>query len=144
MERQLMVGVKVLLRNKQGKYLLARRNPKKYPEVGPKWDIIGGRIDVGSSLMENLKREVMEEVGLELTDTPALLAAQDILRVPDRHVVRLTYYASIEGKPVADNEENTEARWFSLSELRSMPKQELDSYLMEILHQGILPKVVTT
>jgi len=38
---ELQVGVKVLLKNKEGKFLLIRRSPKKYPEVGPKWDIVG-------------------------------------------------------------------------------------------------------
>ena len=85
----LQVGVKVLLKNPQGKYLLLRRNPKKYPEVGPKWDIVGGRINPGSGLMENLKREVFEETKLNLTSLPKLAAAQDILKVPGRHVVRL-------------------------------------------------------
>ncbi len=55
--------MKILLKNKEGKYLLVRRNPKKYPEVGAKWDIVGGRIEPGSSLIENLKREIKEEVG---------------------------------------------------------------------------------
>jgi ADP-ribose pyrophosphatase YjhB (NUDIX family) len=87
----LQVGVKVLLKNKAGKYLLVRRNPKKYPEVGPKWDIVGGRINPGSPLFDNLKREVREETRLDLTTRPRLAAAQDILRVPGRHVVRLTF-----------------------------------------------------
>ncbi len=62
---ELQVGVKALLKNKNGKYLLLRRNPKKYPDVGPKWDIVGGRINPGSLLLENLKREIKEEVGLD-------------------------------------------------------------------------------
>ncbi len=57
----LQVGVKALLKNSAGKYLLLRRNPEKYPEVGATWDIVGGRIDPGTPLFENLKREVYEE-----------------------------------------------------------------------------------
>ncbi len=62
----LQVGVKILLKSKEGKYLLVKRSAEKYPEVGAKWDIVGGRIDPGSSLIDNLKREVMEETGLEI------------------------------------------------------------------------------
>src|SRR3989344_8931904 len=87
----LQVGVKILLKNKDGKYLLLRRSLKKYPEIQGRWDIVGGRINPGSTLLENLKREVKEETGLTLTGTPRLLAAQDILRNNGRHVVRLTY-----------------------------------------------------
>jgi len=51
---ELQVGVKALLRNKEGKYLLIRRSSEKYPEVGAKWDIVGGRINPGETLLENL------------------------------------------------------------------------------------------
>lgn len=144
----LQVGVKILLKNSEGKYLLARRNPKKYPEVGPKWDIIGGRINPGSALIENLKREIKEEVGLDYQGLPKLVAAQDIL-VPGRaesaaeplqiekHVVRLTYAGEIEGQPQID-EESLEAKWFSPEELNNVPKAELDKYFNELLEQGTI------
>lgn len=38
---QLQVGVKILLKNPDGKYLLARRNQEKYPEMS-KTPVIGG------------------------------------------------------------------------------------------------------
>ena len=112
-EIQLQVGVKALLKNKDGKYLLVRRNPDKYPEAGATWDIVGGRIDPGSPLMDNLKREVKEEVNLDLAGAPRLVAAQDILKVPGRHVVRLTFIGEIDGQPVLDND-HKEFGWFSL------------------------------
>ncbi len=48
----LQVGVKALLKNKDGKYLLVRRNPKKYPDMKPSWDIVGGRIDLDFTLLK--------------------------------------------------------------------------------------------
>jgi ADP-ribose pyrophosphatase YjhB (NUDIX family) len=115
---ELQVGVKVLLKNEEGKYLLVRRNPKKYPEVGPKWDIVGGRIDPGSPLLENLAREVKEETGLELTGEPRVVGAQDIFnpKFPDRHVVRISYTSEAKGIPVID-EESLEWKWFSKEEI---------------------------
>ncbi|MBI4054156.1 MAG: NUDIX hydrolase [Candidatus Doudnabacteria bacterium] len=132
----LQVGVKALLRGPDGRYLLVRRNPKKYPEVGPKWDIIGGRIDPGATLLENLRREIREEVKLELLDEPKLVAAQDILRVPGKHVVRLTYTASIQGEPALDDD-HLEFRWFSLDQIKSMDEQELDVFFKELLDKGL-------
>jgi len=88
---KLQVGVKALLKNKEGKYLLLRRSPEKYRELGGTWDIVGGRIDPGSMLIENLKREIKEETSLDLQEEPKLVAAQDILRNSNTHVVRLTY-----------------------------------------------------
>ena len=132
----LQVGVKVLLKNSKGKFLLVRRNPKKYPDVGAVWDVVGGRIDPGSSLFENLKREVKEEVGLNLNSEITLVGAQDIL-LTDKHVVRLTYIGSIEGEPVID-EESTEAKWFSGEEIQSLKQEELDKYFKRLLDDYLI------
>lgn len=126
---ELQVGVKAFLKNKEGKYLLVRRSPEKYPEVGAKWDIVGGRIEPGSSLVENLRREIREEVSLELTEEPKLIAAQDILR-PERHVVRLTYTGQIEGEPRLDGD-HTEYEWVTLKEMDEM--ENLDDYVKQVL-----------
>lgn len=134
---ELQVGVKILLKNHDGKYLLVRRNPKKYPEVGPKWDIVGGRINPGSPLIDNLKREIKEEVRLDLVDEPRLVAAQDILKVPGRHVVRLTYVGRIDGEPKID-EEHLEAGWFTSSEIKRMDVSLLDSFFRHLINNGII------
>ena len=127
----LQVGVKALLLNKEGKYLILHRNIKVYPEVNNPWDIVGGRIDPGTSLLENLKREIFEETKLELVDTPKLLAAQDIFK-EDKHVVRLTYTASIEGEPVLETEHDA-FKWLSLEELKVLPG--LDSYVKKVINE---------
>jgi len=136
----LQVGVKALLKNKEGKFLFVRRNPIKYPEVGPKWDIVGGRIDPGSTLMENLRREVMEEVKLELKNDPKLVAAQDILRVPGRHVVRLTFVGTIDGEPQLDSD-HMEFKWFTLGELKELTREVLDVYFKDLLDNGLFDSI---
>ena len=132
---ELQVGVKALLRNGEGKFLLMRRNPEKYPEVGAAWDIVGGRIDPGSPLMENLKREIKEETGLDLEEEPRLVAAQDILRVTNRHVIRLTYVGTIEGTPTIDGD-HTEWKFFSSAEIKKLEK--LDIYVKELIQRGTI------
>ena len=134
---KLQVGVKAVLRNSEGKILLMKINAEKYPEVGAKWDIAGGRIDPGSTLLENLKREVKEETNLVMKGEPKLLAAQDILRVEGKHVVRLTYTVEAEGEVVLD-EEHTEFKWFTLDEIRAMSEDDLDIYFKELLDQKLV------
>ncbi len=136
---ELQVGVKVLLKNPEGKFLLVRRSSDKYPEVDATWDIVGGRIDPGATLLENLKREVKEEVNLSLEDEPRLVAAQDILRVLGRHVVRLSYTANINGKPKLTDSDHTEYKWFTLDELKNL--KELDIYFKELLEKGLFDNV---
>src|SRR3989344_8376213 len=130
---ELQVGVKILLKNKEGRFLLVQRNPKKYPEVGDKWDIVGGRVEPGASLLDNLKREIKEEVGLAYVGAPKLLAVQDILRIEGRHVVRLTYGGEIQGELRVD-EEHLVAKWFSREEMTNF--ENLDFYLKELLEKG--------
>lgn len=131
MERELMVGVKAALKNKEGKFLLLRRSERKYAPLGGQWDLPGGRIDRGSALLENLKREIMEETGLDLQSEPTLIAAQDIID-DSRHVVRLTYKGTIDGDVVL-NEEHTAYRWFSKEEMENL-SEELDRFTRQILH----------
>ena len=133
----LQVGVKAFLKNKDGKYLLLHRSSEKYKGTKGSWDIVGGRIDPGSPLMENLKREVQEETQLRITSEPQLIYAQDIiLPEKERHIVRLTFTALTDGKPVLDTSENVEYKWLTADELRK--QDDLDIYVKEILEKGIL------
>ena len=131
----LQVGVKILLRNPEGKYFLVERSDKKYPEAAGTWDIVGGRINPGTTLLENLTREVAEETKLQIHGEPRLIAAQDILRIAGRHVVRLTYVGETQGEPVLDHEAKNFG-WFTLEELKRHPN--LDMYVSELADKGIL------
>mgnify|MGYP006352969321 FL=1 len=128
----LQVGVKILLKNKEGKYLLVRRDAKKYPEVGAKWDIVGGRIDPGTTLIENLKREVKEETGLLIDGEPTIIKVQDILRVEGLHVVRLTYTGEADGEVIL-SDEHDKYDWFTLDEMLEL--EPMDIYFKEILNE---------
>jgi len=132
----LQVGVKVLLKNEEGKILMVKRNEKTYGKMKGKWDIPGGRINTNSSLMENLAREVQEETNLTITSDPKLIGAQDIIVEGERHVVRLTYTAFTTGTPTLDLTENTEYRWSTFDELAH--EEVLDTYLRGLIQAGNL------
>ncbi len=128
---KLQVGVKVLLKNKEGQYLLLRRSLEKYPDVKGRWDIVGGRIDPGTILLENLKREIKKETNLELEGTPKLIAAQDIMPNAERHIVRLTYVGQAKGDIKLDTTENDIYKWYSWEELMAL--DDIDVYFKELL-----------
>ena len=139
-EIKLQVGVKAILKNGLGQFLLLIKSGEKYPEIGKDiWDIPGGRINPGVPLLENLKREIFEETGLELKSAPKLIAAQDILRIEGLHVVRLTYVANIEGDVKVDGNEHTGYKWVSLDELKQV--EVLDIYLKALLDEGMLDNI---
>ncbi len=128
---ELLVGVKVYLRNAEGKFLLLQRSMTKYPEVKDRWDIIGGRINPGTPLLENLDRELMEETGMKLASEPKLIAAQDILRSPGKHVVRLTYMAETHESIPRLSDEHDAFGWFTLAEIQQL--EGFDMYAKEAL-----------
>lgn len=126
----LQVGVKIFLKNKTGKCLLLKRSPSIYPQLTNLWDIPGGRIIPGTRLLENLQREVSEETKLEILSVPLLIAAQDIIRGTEKHIVRITFTGETEGEPIL-NEEHTEYQWCFI---RNMLQVEgLDDYTKEVI-----------
>lgn len=125
----LQVGVKAVI-IKNGKILLFKRKEPYLNETIIRWDILGGRINTGEPLVEALAREIKEESTLTLKGIPKLIAAQDILRNPKLHVVRLTYLAEVTGTIKINSAEHSEYRWFTPTELKDIP---LELYLAEII-----------
>lgn len=131
----LQVGVKIFLKNRLGKYLLLKRSPVRYPGIKNFWDIPGGRIIPGTSLRENLQREVSEETKLRIVGRPKLLGAQDITRRKTKHIVRLTYVARTSGEPILDSD-HTEFKWLTVSEMRHL--KNLDEFTSGILREKLI------
>lgn len=127
----LQVGVKVLLKNSDGKYLLVKRSAVAYPNAICGWELVGGRITPGTTLLENLKREIKEETGITKVENIKLVAAQDILQVEGKHIVRLTYVADTRNEQVVLDSENTEFAWVTKDELKNL--EGLDPYLGELV-----------
>jgi 8-oxo-dGTP diphosphatase len=127
---KLQVGVKALVQNTRGEYLLLRRDKIMDGETESHWDIPGGRIEPDEPLFDALKREIMEETGLNLSAVPELLEAQDIF-VPsaDLHVVRLTYALEGEGEVII-SDEHQEIRWVTPEDTKVL---NLDPYLRQVL-----------
>lgn len=61
------LGVKALIKNNKNEYLLLQTNPVKLRgyQGEPYWDIPGGRIERGSTPIQTLQREILEETGIE-------------------------------------------------------------------------------
>lgn len=126
----LEVGVKAIIKNRKGKYLVLKRLKPYQGETDPRWDVPGGRIIPGEELSAALKREIAEETGLEMIGKPSIIHAQDILRVKDKHTVRLTFLAKTKGKVSLDQKEHSEYQWVSLKEFKQLHH---DLYLTDVL-----------
>ena len=63
-ERQV---VRVVVRDREGRVLLFHTREAPVPELGEWWEMPGGGIDPGETVLEAARREVLEEAGLDLT-----------------------------------------------------------------------------
>jgi ADP-ribose pyrophosphatase YjhB (NUDIX family) len=115
---------------KGDKYLLARRGMNEVHMPGV-WSIPGGKVDgYGDKvdvLQETLKREVLEEVGLEITDEIELIFNNTFTRSDGASVVGLTFLCHWKSGEAKALEDTSEVKWFTLAELIQM--EELEDFL---------------
>ncbi|MDO9231123.1 MAG: NUDIX domain-containing protein [bacterium] len=65
MERKFGIAVKAIIKNEEGKYLVLYKSETE--EINPnEIDIPGGRMKFGENAQESLKREIEEEIGVEI------------------------------------------------------------------------------
>ena len=130
-QRNLQVGVKTLILSDSGNVLFLKRNPSVYKNDKLLLDIPGGRIDSGLSLEENLKREVLEETGINTIEVLGILSAQDIF-YENNHVIRLTYVSRATGEGVVLSEEHESFEWIPLESVLSR-EGEVDELVVKVI-----------
>lgn len=93
------LGIKALIRNSKGEYLLLKTNKARIDKEY--YDIPGGRIKKGEDIIETLKREVFEETGIkEITQIKELGMTLANIRIPlktggDVGLILMVFEASI-------------------------------------------------
>lgn len=123
-----IVLVKAWVR-KDDKFLIAKRATHEV-HAGGDWSVPGGKVDntVEQSVVEaTLRREIEEEVGIQISESMEYLCSNSFIRDDGAHVVTLMFvcqYFSGEARPLEDT---SEIRWLSLDELNNFP--ELPYYM---------------
>jgi len=117
-----VIGVANITTNNKGEILLMKRpkNDYAYPNH---WALVGGLIEAKETLEEALKREVKEEIGVEIKIIRFTGKYYDkIGRHPTKTAISLPFRTRIiSGTPYpAQPEECTDTRWFSPKEVRNM------------------------
>ena len=114
MEEEQKIGVIALIRDEYGKYLIVKRSDDLKYEPG-KWAFVGGTVEFGENPKNALKREVMEEVGIEISDIEILNIDHGTFLSVDRKIKRHSIHLSFLCKAASDkikiNKEITEFRW---------------------------------
>jgi len=137
MEHQLFtVGVKALIQNESGKYLVLLKDKKECARDSLKahWDIPGGRVDKGESMDKTLLRELKEEIGItssQIGDLIGVTVSKFEKFFADSKLLLIVYLVTIsEKQEIILNKEHTEYRWVGKKEAMKLladkyPKQFL-------------------
>ena len=109
------VGAGVLI-IQDGQVLLAKRIGSHGDGT---WGSLGGHVEFGEKPSETVKREAMEELGIELTKIKFLCCTDAFMG--DKHYLDLGFRADIaKGTPIIQKGEETKiemVEWFSLKDL---------------------------
>jgi 8-oxo-dGTP diphosphatase len=88
------------------------QNSKEY--ISSKWEFPGGKVEHGEDSIQALKREIREELHLEIQNIEFLMTVEHTY--PDFHLVMYVYTCEIySGEPVLT--EHADMKWLSVDKL---------------------------
>ncbi len=109
------IAVKALIVD-SGRVLLIKRNEDDEHCPGI-WEVPGGRLTDGENPLEGLKREVLEETGLEVK-VGAPLQVHYFTRDDGQQITMLVFACSLQGGELACGDEHSHCEWVPLAECR--------------------------
>lgn len=130
------VGMGALIFNDEGKLLLTKRGHKAKNERGT-WEIPGGALEFGETFEQGLKREIKEELDVEIEVVELLHLCDHIIPDEHQHWVSPTYICRIvTGTPsILEPEKCEEIGWFTLEEAENLMLSIVTAEDIQVLKQ---------
>ena len=131
------VGVGAVIFNDQGQLFLSQRGPLSRNEVGL-WEFPGGSVEFGEKLADALKREILEEFGVQIEVGALLDICDHILPEEGQHWVSPTFICRIIcGTPtILEPGKSSQIGWFNPNQLPNdltvISRENLAHYLKKI------------
>lgn len=112
------IGIGVMIQNEKGEVLLGER---KNSHGEGEWCFPGGHLDFGETMEETVRREVKEEVGLEVGEVKLISVGDEMryIKSDDKHYVNIGFKAEyLGGEPkLMEPDKCREWRWFDWDNL---------------------------
>lgn len=114
MEKEFGVAAKAIIKNGEGKYLILFKS--KNEDINPnEIDIPGGRVEFGEDVQDCLKREVYEEVGLDVkVNHPSRVWGFVKGKL---HLVGITFVVDLIGGEISLSGEHDAYKWMTKDEI---------------------------
>jgi 8-oxo-dGTP diphosphatase len=119
-----------LIGDARGRWLVNQRRPGTH--LAGAWEFPGGKLQPGEARFAALRRELEEELGIDV------IAAEPLLEIvheyPDKHV-RLDVWRVLDYRGVVTAREAQRLEWVAVDDLASLPLLAADMPIIEALRE---------
>ncbi|MFZ1721544.1 MAG: NUDIX domain-containing protein [Microgenomates group bacterium] len=132
------VSVGALIFNEEGQILLTKRSQKARNEKGS-WEAPGGAVEYGELRIDAIRREVREELGVDIEILDEIHTSDEILEADEQHWVPTTYLARIhenQTPSIQEPEKCEKLKWFDLDDLPKPLSQVTTNNIAEFKRQA--------
>jgi 8-oxo-dGTP diphosphatase len=134
-KEHIVTSVVAVIVDEEGRVLLTRRSIAPFRNL---WVMPGGKIDLGEPMLDALKREVREEVGIEVDVDDLIDVFEHVTPGEDKYHFVIIYYLC---RPLSccivhNEDEVSEVAWVALHDLAGYHLAEGASFILE----KVIPK----
>jgi 8-oxo-dGTP diphosphatase len=113
--KQVHVTAAVIIQD--NKILCVQRNENKHDYISKKWEFPGGKVEVNEQLEDTIKREIQEELNLNIDVKSFLIQVNH--QYPDFKLKMDTFICEI-NDGVLELNEHIDYKWLSINELSDL------------------------
>ena len=120
-----VVGVGVIISNKQGQILIGKRNSQH----APYWSIFGGHVDPGESFEACAIREIKEEIGIDIK-MPTIFGISNNIQTyqqEGKHTVSICMHVEYDGDIEPTNLEKDKCESIMWVQPNELPKPHFEA-----------------
>ena len=107
-----------------------RRGKTKFDYTAYKWEFPGGKIEAGESPQEAVRREIMEEMDMDIRVGDSVCTV--VNDYPDFSITMQVFWCDVDS-PVFDLKEHNAFKWLSMDDLPSLDWAEADRKVVDCI-----------
>jgi len=123
-----------VISNDQGLILAVQRSEHSKSYISKKWEFPGGKLEAGERREEALKRELAEELSVEVHVAPLITTVHH--SYPDFHLIMHAYHCTIQSG-VVQLIEHIDMQWLEVGDLSALDWAAADVPVVEVVQKQI-------